>query len=213
MIQIMYILIPLLATILFLISNLSGMNLGLGFRSRHLKLGALGTNVEKSVTPLPEFDVENTAPHPYRPWRSGKFVMTMGIQKVEDESDWLALDNRYHAEQQLRRDLLKTHRQAVMQILPGSEAACIEVLETIVSYLSHRFPHLFFHPNGKLDYIHNRLTKLTFRIKEPFEIPPLEVAAQLTMEDLNLLIQGFGGDPEQHYLCVVLASPCCTIWG
>jgi hypothetical protein len=211
MVQIIYILMPLLALLLLLISNLNGMSFGLRFRRRHLKLGASGTNVEKSVTPLPGFDVENTPPHPYRPWRSGKFVMTMGIQKVGDESDWLALDNRYRAEQQLRRDLLKTHRRAVMQILPGSEAACIEVLETTVSYLSQRFPHFFFHPNGKLDYIHNRLTKLTFRIKEPFEFPPLEVAAQLVMEDLNLLIQGFGDDPEQHYLCVVLASPCCTI--
>lgn len=211
MIQIIYFLVPFLAVILLLMVNLNGMNFGLRFRRRDLNFGAAATNVEKSITALPEFDVENTAPHPYRPWTSGKFVMTMGIQKVGYESDWLALDNRYRAEQQLRRDLLKTNRRAVMQILPGSEAACIEVLETIVSYLSQRFPHLFFHPNGELDYIHNVLTNLTFRIKGPFKVPPLEVAAQLVMEDLNLLIRGFGDDPEQHYLWVVLASPCCII--
>lgn len=125
--------------------------------------------------------------------------MTMGIQKTAQE-EWLDLDNRYWDEQALRRTLLQNEHDEVTQVLPGSEPACIEALEFIVSFLTRRFPHLFFHPDGKRDYVHNVLTKMTFRIRQPFEAPPLEVAAQLVMEDLNLLIQGFGPDPEQHYL-------------
>ncbi len=93
-----------------------------------------------------------------------------------------------------------------MQILPGSEAACIECLDTIVDYVTRRYPNLFYHPDGKQNYIHNALTKRTFKITSPYEIPPLEVAAQLVMEDLNLLIQGFGDDPQQHYLQVLVPT-------
>jgi len=151
------------------------------------------------IRPLLNLDVANTQPYPYRPWKSGKFVMSMGIQKVRPE-EWLHLDNRYWQEQELRRGLLTTHREKVMQILPGAEAACAEMLELVVSYLTQRFPELFFHPSGKPDHLYNSLTKRTFRVSPPYEIPPLEVAAQLVMEDLNLLIQGLGDDPEQHYL-------------
>lgn len=206
----MYTLIALLLIILLLVSKLRGRKLNLKFRGGCLGPSAPAPNVAVGITPLPGFDVENTFPHPYRPWRSGKFVMTMGIQKV-DESDWLGLDNRYLEEQQLRRNQLQNHRRAVLQILPGSEAGCIEVLETIVSCLTKRFPNLFFHPDGKLNYIRNELTKLTFRIKEPFQLAPLEIAAQLVMEDLNVLIQGFGDDPEQYYLSVALVPRCFTI--
>ncbi len=125
--------------------------------------------------------------------------MTMGIQHPPQEV-WLGLDNKYLEEQELRRTLLRANREGVIQIVPGTEAACEETLGIVVSYLTRRFPHLFYHPDEKLDYIHNSLTKKTFRIKEPFEIPPLEVAAQLVMEDLNLLVQGLGDDKNQYYL-------------
>ncbi|KAI1613610.1 hypothetical protein EDD36DRAFT_201567 [Exophiala viscosa] len=125
--------------------------------------------------------------------------MTMGIQKVE-ESDWLAIDNRYLPEQAFRRDLLATKRHNVLQVLPGSEAACAEVLEVVVNYVTQRYPTLFYSPAGKNDYVHNSLTGRTFKVTYPYELEPLEIAAQLVMEDLNVLIQGFGEDPEQHYL-------------
>jgi Protein of unknown function (DUF3445) len=151
------------------------------------------------ITPLEHFNVEATEPHPYRPWSSGKFAMTMGIQRVLAE-EWLTLDQRYVPEQALRRELLQDHRDGVMQILPGSESACEEVLSMVVSYLTQRYPHLFYHPAGKPDYVYNCLTKQTFKVMAPYDVPPLEIAAQLVMEDLNILYPGFGEDPEQHYL-------------
>jgi len=154
---------------------------------------------QREIVPLPYFDLAAAEPHPYRPWKSGKFVMTMGIQKVE-ESDWLALDNRYLPEQAFRRELLATKRHNVLQVLPGSEAACAEVLEVVVNYVTQRYPTLFYSPAGKEDYVYNSLTGLTFKVTYPYELEPLEIAAQLVMEDLNVLLQGFGEDSEQHYL-------------
>jgi hypothetical protein len=154
------------------------------------------------IAPLPwrESDIVAREPQPYRPWKSGKFIMTMGIQKVKPE-EWLDIDNRFWKEQELRRKLLEGHREGVSQMLPGSEAACVEVLDTVVDYVTRRYPNLFYAPEGKADYIHNSLTKRTFKITAPYDMPPLEAAAQLVMEDLNVMIQGFGDDdPQQHYL-------------
>ncbi|EXJ84060.1 hypothetical protein A1O3_04727 [Capronia epimyces CBS 606.96] len=154
---------------------------------------------ESEIHPLLDFDVATRPPHPYRPWRSGKFAMTMGVSKVKPE-EWLDLDNKYWQEQELRRQLLVESRPEVMQLLHGSEAACIEVLDTVVDYLTRRYPSLFYRPEGKDGYIYNGLTNLSFKITAPYELHPLEIAAQLVMEDLNLLVQGFGPEPDQYYL-------------
>ena len=116
------------------------------------------------------------------------------------EDDLFLLDKEYIEQQKFRRHLLKEKREGVMQCLPGSEDACAETLDLIVSFLTQRYPYLFVPVPEKPGYLHNRITDLTFKISKPYEIHPLEVAAQLVMEDLNILMQGAGDDPEQHYL-------------
>lgn len=115
------------------------------------------------------------------------------------EEDWLALDNLYHQEQEFRRYLLKTDPNGVMQCLPGSEVACEEALECIVNFLTRRYPYYFRLLEEKPGYIHNELTNLTLKITAPYEQHPLEVAAQLCMEDINLLLKG-AGDDNEYYL-------------
>jgi hypothetical protein len=123
--------------------------------------------------------------------------MTMGIRKMSEE-DWLALDNLYEGEQEFRRYLIKNHRKGVWQTLPGSEEAVEETLEYIVRFLTKRYPQYFQHPKGNTNYIHNRITNKTFKIVAPYEDHPIEVAAQLVMEDINLLMQGDGGDTDYY---------------
>lgn len=149
------------------------------------------------IQPLSSFDLAKTPPYPYRPWKAGKYHMTMGLRKMPEE-DWLVLDSLYEKEQELRRHLLENNRNGVMQCLPGSEEACEETLECVVKFLTKRFPNQFQHPKGDLNYVHNGITKRTFRITAPFEQHPLEISAQLTMEDINLLIQGKG--ETEYYL-------------
>ena len=149
------------------------------------------------IEPLPSFDLATTQPYPYRPWKAGKYHMTMGLRKMPEE-DWLVLDNLYEQEQELRGHLLACNRNGVMQILPGSEEACEETLECVVKFLTKRYPSHFRHPKGDTNYIYNVITNKTFRIAAPLEQCPLEVAAQLAMEDINLLIQGEG--ETEYYL-------------
>lgn len=150
------------------------------------------------VQAIVDLDIASTSPHPYRPWKPGKFQLTMGLRKMVAEQ-WLVVDNCYLPEQQLRRELLTHHREGVMQYLPGSELACEEILDLIVDFLSKRYPQHFVRSVEKPDYLTNRITGFTFRVTKPYEIHPLEVAAQLVMEDINLLMKGDGSD-DKHYL-------------
>jgi hypothetical protein len=151
------------------------------------------------IKSLPDFDIAKTEPHGYRPWKAGKYNMTMGIRKMPEE-DWLVIDNKYQEEQDLRKLLLETNRDGVMQVLPGAEDACEEALDCIVNFLIKRYPTQFQHPEGKLGYIYNGITNRTFKVNKPYDQHPLEVAAQLMMEDINLLIQGPEQDAQNYYL-------------
>ncbi|KAK3628661.1 hypothetical protein LTR56_018476 [Elasticomyces elasticus] len=152
-----------------------------------------------SVSPVIGFNVDAQPSHPYAPWSGGKFQMAMGIRRTQEDS-WLMLDNRYREEQSLRERLLDNEKAGVLQYLDGSEDACRETLEHIVAFLTRRFPDLFFRSPKDLNYLCNGITGAVFRVVDPLEQHPLEIAARLVMEDMNLLIQGAGPDPDEHYL-------------
>lgn len=124
--------------------------------------------------------------------------MTMGLRKMAEE-DWLMIDNKYKEEQEMRRMILQTKRDQVMQVLPTAESACEEALECVVNFLVRRYPTHFQYPQGNQNYICNGITNQAFKVTKPYEQYPLEVAAQLIMEDINLLIEGAPGD-RNYYL-------------
>ncbi|KAG4418257.1 hypothetical protein IFR04_008615 [Cadophora malorum] len=114
--------------------------------------------------------------------------MAMGLKRL-DESNWLTLDSNYLPEHAERLNLLTTRRSNVIECLPGSEAACQEVLNIVTSFLSTRFPQHFAiisSPSGPK--IINHLTDEIFPIG-PTCPNPLEVAAKLSMEDFNILLR------------------------
>lgn len=164
---------------------------------QHLKQG---TEWKRSldfsnIPALPFFDITNAGLHPYRPWKAGKYHMTMGIRKMP-EAEWLRLDNVYTKEQGLRKHLLETKRNEVLQYLPGSEEACEEALECIVGFLIARYPSHFQLLKEKPDYLHNLITGQIFKITAPYELHPLEIGAQLVMEDINIMLE----DAENYNL-------------
>jgi Haem-dependent oxidative N-demethylase, alpha subunit-like len=152
-----------------------------------------------NIQRLSSFDVAKTAPRQYRPWKAGKYNMTMGIRKMPEE-DWLLIDNKYEEEQNVKRFLLETNRGGVMQVLPCAEEACEEALDCIVDFLINRYPSQFQRPREKPGYVYNGITNRTFKVTKPYKQHPLEVAAQLVMEDINLLIQGSGQNAQDYYL-------------
>ncbi|KAM3075085.1 hypothetical protein ACMFMF_005766 [Clarireedia jacksonii] len=140
-------------------------------------------------------NIVTNKPRRYRPWKAGPYHMMMALRKMEDR-DWLLVDNRYLPEQQFRRDLLATNRNGVMQILPGMDDICEELLETVVDFLVGRYPEYFQLVRDK-GYIYNMITDERVKVVKPWDRHPLEIAALLVMEDINLLVQGNDGE---HYL-------------
>lgn len=151
------------------------------------------------IQPLLGFDHSTALPRAYRPWKAGKYNMTMGIRKMP-EDEWLIIDKLYTEEQKFKEYLLERDIQAVLQCLPDAEAACTETLECVVNFMTRRYPDHFILLKGQPGYIHNAITRKTFRITKPFEQHPLVVAAQLAMEDINLLLRGSEGESQDYHL-------------
>ena len=145
-------------------------------------------------TPVPDTEVklfQDVKPYNFPPIRERTSTkMAMGLKRL-DESNWLTLDSAYLPEHFLRCHLLCTKRPQVLQTLPGSEAACQEVLSLVVTFLSSRFPQHFTLTTTSLGgpAIHNHLTNEIFPIGQQKCHNPLEIAAKLSMEDFNILVK------------------------
>ncbi|TFK42756.1 hypothetical protein BDQ12DRAFT_676759 [Crucibulum laeve] len=92
-------------------------------------------------TPLPKFNIESAKPRPYRPFRWG-YHQTMSLSPMEPDW-WIELESTYRERIEQRQRLYKEHGKTVIDSLPGSEAACQELLEMVVRFLCVRYPNQF----------------------------------------------------------------------
>lgn len=123
---------------------------------------------------------------------SGKYHMTMDLRRA-DLGRWLEIDDQYHVVHNIRSTLLDHHRSQVLQCRPGSEAACTEVLELVVDFLTRTYPAQFRRQSSSAgsDLVEIVATGEVFRVSAPFDgFDPLEIAARLAVEDFNILIKG-----------------------
>lgn len=139
---------------------------------------------------------QDVKPYQFPPLREQiSTKMAMGLKRL-DESNWLTLDSNYLPEHFLRCSLLCTKRPHVIQCLPGSEAACHEVLSLVTAFLASRFPENFRIISGPA--IHNHLANELFPIGVQNCPNPLEIAAKLSMEDFNILAKNL--DTGEYHL-------------
>ena len=123
---------------------------------------------------------------------SGKYHMTMDLRRA-DLGRWLEIDDQYLVVHNIRSTLLDHHRSRVLQCRPGSEAACTEVLDLVVDFLTRNYPAQFRHQSSSAgsDLVEIVGTGEVFRVSAPFDgFDPLEIAARLAVEDFNVLIKG-----------------------
>lgn len=133
--------------------------------------------------------LQDVKPYQFPPLRERTSTkMAMGLKRLDIEN-WLTLDSNYLPEHELRGNLLKSRNANVIQCLPGSEAACREVLDLVSLFMTTRFPQHFSMINtSKGPAVHSLLTEEIFLVG-PDCPNPLEIAAKIAMEDLNLLIK------------------------
>ena len=124
--------------------------------------------------------------------QGGKWHLTMNLRKP-NMGRWLEADDQYLLEHDIRSKLLDDKKSAVLQCLPGSEAACTEALELVVQDLITKFPEKYraWPSASDVETVEIMATGEVFRARAPFcGMGPLEVAARLAAEDFNILIKG-----------------------
>lgn len=129
-----------------------------------------------------------------------KYNMAMGIRKL-DQSDWLRIDENSSLEHRIRSELLTEKKDKVLQCLSGSKDSCIETLEVIAEYLTENFPGNFKRTKSLsgCDQVLIVETGEMLNMNPPFNsLQPLEIAARLAMEDLNILKRN--GHTGEHHL-------------
>lgn len=126
------------------------------------------------MTSEPDFD--------YLPFTGGPYRMTMGLMALKP-ADWIEIDSRFATEIALRKSLLDERRCDVLAALPGSEAACDEVLDQLAGFLPERFPDRFERAGAELV---NRDSGERWTVEGDVR-NPLDVAGRLVQEDLCIL--------------------------
>jgi hypothetical protein len=133
----------------------------------------------------PEFDITRALPRPYRPIRWA-YHQTMSFKKLEPDW-WLELENTYVSRIAQRKELFEQHGSSVLQALPGSEAACNELMEMVVQFLCNRYPQ-YFRLKGRAgeEVLVNRILGKEFRIRS---MEPLNVLLENLPEDFAITLR------------------------
>lgn len=136
-----------------------------------------------------------------RPWRPFRwpYHQTMSIYKL-DLNHWLDMDKWYTRYINEKKRIFKEHGSQCCDWLPESEAACVELLETVVEHLLARYPGCF---KRTREGVHNLITDEKFNLTSPLEMHPLQYIEKLVKEDFYVVQQRPDG---RHYL-VAAAVP------
>jgi len=117
----------------------------------------------------------------HTPYLDGQGGVKIGLSPIP-ESTWLELDNKFEEEILLKKNLLNTNRDKVLQISKGSEEEQEEILESILNYLQkfHSDKYKF-----SKDSIYIKSTNDLYDLRQ-FK-NPIELASLLVQEDLVLM--------------------------
>ena len=117
----------------------------------------------------------------HTPYLDGQGGVKIGLSPIP-ESTWLELDDKFEEEILLKKNLLNTNRDKVLQISKGSEDEQEEILESILNYLQkfHSDKYKF-----SKDSIYIKSTNDLYDLHQ-FK-NPIELASLLVQEDLVLM--------------------------
>lgn len=124
----------------------------------------LAPSVTLFQTPLPaaleKFDLDAADPQLYRPMRHGPNHVTMGIRKL-DWNHWIELDSNYRRYHDLKVQELDKDFGAHIDFVDNATTrdACLEMLEELTRYLTHRYPRIF---RLEKSTLHNAITGESF---------------------------------------------------
>ncbi|KAL8946136.1 MAG: hypothetical protein Q9222_007427 [Ikaeria aurantiellina] len=132
----------------------------------------------------PDWDVYETKPLPYRPFRHGPYHITMGLRTMQWD-EWIELDNhylRFHGDKKRR---IEERGEKCCKTAPEAYDGAVELLEELCDYLPQRYPTLFqTTPTGIRNIITNEDFDITTR---PLPEDPMQTAGRLIQDDLAII--------------------------
>ncbi len=118
----------------------------------------------------------------YFPFDGKPHRWTMGIRTMKEE-EWFQVENDYSWHLKERRKLLQTRHDEVFAALPGSEAACYEVMSVLADHLPKHHPSYFQRQDQRLITLENNES---WNLQNPPK-HPLECAGLWVQEDLCVM--------------------------
>jgi hypothetical protein len=143
--------------------------------------------------PCHDFDIDKALPRPYRPFR-WPYYQTMSLSKLEPDW-WLELEGSYRERIAQRKALFQKDGEAILAYLPGSELACKELMEMVLQYVVHRYPHYFSlshnipSSNGDSETTTVFHNKILNNSTDVYSIHPLHVLLEHIPEDFVLMLR------------------------
>ncbi len=174
----------------------------LGVSLRHVFVAKRARWMQRNPEQTVHLDLQAIEPHRHPAFNlKGKYQMAMGIKNM-DMGKWLTVDRTYIAQHTARSKILMNKKDKVVQCLPGSEDACIEVLELVIEFLTGKYSAMYkiVEDADLVKRLKNCETGEIFRIEPPFGgLLPLEIAARLVNEDFNIVEKAPGGKEHRLY--------------
>ncbi|KAF8962066.1 hypothetical protein BDZ97DRAFT_1663350 [Flammula alnicola] len=133
--------------------------------------------------PLPNFNINETKPRPYRPFR-WVYHQTMSLMPMEPDW-WLEIESTYKERTAQRKEIYSKERKTVLDAFPGSEPACTELMEMVIQFLCARYPNLF-RFDAVSGIFHNGILRTTFDTKA---IEPLAFLLHNVPEDFAIMLE------------------------
>ncbi|KAF9001931.1 hypothetical protein BDQ17DRAFT_1243749 [Cyathus striatus] len=128
-------------------------------------------------TPLHNFKLDLAKARPYRPFRWG-YYQTMALSAMEPDW-WIELESTYRERLAQRKELFTQHGKAVVDLLPGSEGACRELMNMVVHFLCIRYPNEFQLNETKMIF-YNRILDTSTNVRN---VEPLSFLLETIPED------------------------------
>jgi hypothetical protein len=85
-------------------------------------------------------------------------ISRVALKKFEPDF-WIELESSYCARIKQRKELVQQHGKLILDALPGSEAACVELKEMVIQYICTKYPQQFQY-DPKSGVFHNHILGL-----------------------------------------------------
>ena len=82
------------------------------------------------ATPYPGWDLHETRPIPYRPFKYGPYYITMGLRTMRWD-EWIELDNRYLEYHAIKAMRIRKRGQSCCRVAPEAFDAAMELLQEL----------------------------------------------------------------------------------